>query len=158
MKASWKKRWWNTLPHGRPSKFLLELGAVFAFLGQQYHLEVDGDDYYLDLLFYHVRLHCYAVELKIGEFHSEYAGKRNFYLSALDSQVKSAEDQPSIGIVLCRSNQKKVMAEYALRVVNKRIGTSKYRLTEAIPENLRTDLPTVEQLEEQLRQASNKES
>jgi predicted nuclease of restriction endonuclease-like (RecB) superfamily len=134
------------------TKFLLELGAGFAFVGQQYHLEVDGDDYYIDLLFYHVKLHCYvAIELKIGEFKPEYAGKLNFYLSALDSQVKSMEDKPSIGMILCRSNQKKVTAEYALRDMNKPIGIAEYRFTEALPENIRTELPTIEELEEELK-------
>jgi predicted nuclease of restriction endonuclease-like (RecB) superfamily len=138
------------------TKFLLELGAGFAFLGRQYHLEVDGEDYYLDLLFYHVKLHCYVViELKVGEFKPEYAGKVNFYLSALDSQVKSPADKPSIGLILCRSNQRKVTAEYALRDMNKPIGIAEYRITEAIPEHLRTELPTIEELEAELRKGSN---
>ena len=110
------------------SKFLLELGAGFAFVAQQFHLEVGTNDYYIDLLFYHTRLHCYvAIELKTGEFKPEYVGKMNFYLSALDDKIKTANDNPSIGLVLCRSKDN-VIAEYALRGLSQPIGISDYQL------------------------------
>jgi predicted nuclease of restriction endonuclease-like (RecB) superfamily len=125
-------------------RFLMELGKGFAFMGRQYHLEVGGQDYYIDLLFYHVTLHCYVViELKVDDFKPEYAGKLQFYLTALDSQVKTEHDSPSIGIILCRSRNK-VVAEYALRDVNKPMGVSEYRL---LPARLRDALPSVEELE-----------
>lgn len=110
------------------SKFLLELGAGFAFVAQQYHLEVGTNDYYIDLLFYHTRLHCYvAIELKTGEFKPEYVGKMNFYLSALDDLIKTETDNPSIGLVLCRSKDN-IIAEYALRGMSQPIGISEYQL------------------------------
>jgi len=125
-------------------RFLMELGKGFAFMGRQYHLEVGGQDFYIDLLFYHVTLHCYVViELKVDDFKPEYAGKLQFYLTALDRQVKTERDGPSIGIILCRSKNK-VVAEYALRDVNKPMGVSEYRL---LPAPLRDALPSVEELE-----------
>ncbi len=131
-------------------KFLLELGAGFAYIGRQVHLEVDGDDYYLDMLFYHTRLHCYVViELKAGNFKPEYTGKLNFYLSAVDAQLRSPEDKPTIGILLCKT-KKKVTAEYALKDIAKPMGISEYRLGDAIPEKIKTALPTIEELEEEL--------
>jgi predicted nuclease of restriction endonuclease-like (RecB) superfamily len=134
------------------TKFLLELGAGFAFVGNQYHLEVAGDDFYLDLLFYHFKLKCFvAIDLKVGEFKPEYAGKMNFYLTALDKQVKSREDKPSIGMILCKSKGNKVVAEYTLQDLNKPIGIAEYRLTEAIPDDIRTELPSIEELEEELK-------
>jgi len=106
------------------TKFLLELGAGFAFLGRQYHLEVDDQDFYIDLLFYHVKLRCYVViELKKGKFLPEYAGKLNFYLSVVDDQLKSDFDKPSIGLLICQ-DKNKVVAEYALKDINKPIGIS----------------------------------
>lgn len=114
------------------SKFLLELGSGFAFVAQQYHLEVATNDYYIDLLFYHTRLHCYvAIDLKTGEFKPEYVGKMNFYLSALDDNMKTASDNPSIGLVLCRSKDN-IVAEYALRGMSQPIGVSDYQL-KALP-------------------------
>ena len=125
-------------------RFLMELGKGFAFMGRQYHLEVGGQDFYIDLLFYHVTLHCYVViELKVDDFKPEYAGKLQFYLTALDRQVKTEQDGPSIGIILCRSKNK-VVAEYALRDVNKPMGVSEYRL---LPAPLRDALPSIEELE-----------
>ncbi|HSX20171.1 MAG TPA: PDDEXK nuclease domain-containing protein [Gammaproteobacteria bacterium] len=131
-------------------KFLLELGAGFAFVGRQYHLEIGGQDFYIDLLFYHLKLRCFCViELKDKDFKPEYAGKMNFYLSAVDDLVKHASDQPTIGIILCKSKNN-VLAEYALRDMGKPIGLAEYRLTEAIPDDLKTSLPTIEQLEAEL--------
>ena len=134
------------------TRFLLELGAGFALVGEQYHLEVGDEDFYLDLLFYHTRLHCYvAIELKAGKFKAEDAGKINFYLSALDDRLRSPGDNPSIGLVLC-AEKNKVLAEYALRGLAKPIGVSEYTLTRAIPEKLKTSLPTIEELEAELSQ------
>ena len=131
-------------------KFILELGAGFAFVGRQYHLEVGGQDFYIDLLFYNLKLRCFVVvELKDKDFKPEYAGKMNFYLSAVDDLVKHASDQPSIGLILCKSKNN-VLAEYTLRDMTKPIGLAEYRLTENLPENLKTTLPTVEELEAEL--------
>lgn len=132
-------------------KFLLELGSGFAFVGRQFHLEVAGDDFYLDLLFYHLKLRCYIVcELKADKFKPEYAGKMNFYLSAVDDTLKHPNDNPSIGLILCR-DKNNVTAEYALRDINKPIGLAEYRLTEAIPQEIKTQLPTIEELEQELK-------
>ncbi len=129
------------------SQFLLELGKGFAFVGRQYHIEVDESDYYIDLLFYHIRLKCYVViELKNTKFKPEYAGKLNFYLSAVDSLIKNDDDNPTIGILLCR-DKKKLETEFALRGITKPIGVSEFNLTELLPDNLKSDLPTIEELE-----------
>ncbi len=137
------------------TQFLLELGAGFAFVGRQYHLEISGKDYYIDLLFYHLKLRCYIViDLKAREFKPEYAGKLNFYLSAVDDCLKGGNDNPSIGIILCRTKDK-VLAEYALRDINKPIGVSNYQLTKAIPEELKSSLPSIEELELELAQYLN---
>jgi predicted nuclease of restriction endonuclease-like (RecB) superfamily len=131
-------------------KFLLELGAGFAFLGSQYHLEFDDEDYYLDLLFYHVKLRCYVViELKSGKFLPEYAGKMNFYLAVVDDTLRHEGDAPSIGLILCKE-KKSVTVEYALRGMQTPIGVSGYQITESLPEELKDSLPTVEQLEAEL--------
>lgn len=130
--------------------FLLELGHGFAFMGSQYHLNVGDKDYYLDLLFYHHQLRCLiAIDLKIGEFTPEYAGKMNFYLSALDDTLKHPDDQPAIGIILCRSKDG-LTAEYALRGMRQPIGVSTYKLRD-LPAELQRALPTVEQLEQALK-------
>ena len=119
-------------------KFLLELGKGFAFVGEQYHLSVSNQDYYLYLFFYHTKLHAYVVfELKIGEFLPEYAGKMNFYLNAVDEQVKSDEDNSSIGVILCKSKDK-IIAEYSIKDMTKPIGIAEYTLTNAIPDNKKT--------------------
>jgi predicted nuclease of restriction endonuclease-like (RecB) superfamily len=132
--------------------FLLELGKGFAFIGRQYHLEVAGNDYYIDLLFYHVMLKCYVVvELKNRKFIPEYAGKLNFYLSAVDSLLKRSDDQPTIGLLLCR-DKNNIEVEFALRDMNKPMGVSEYTLVEALPENLKGALPTVEEIENDLQQ------
>jgi predicted nuclease of restriction endonuclease-like (RecB) superfamily len=131
-------------------KFILELGAGFAFVGRQYHLEVGDQDFYIDLLFYHLKLRCFVViELKDQDFKPEYAGKINFYLSAVDDLVKHESDQPSIGLILCKSKNN-VLAEYTLRDMTKPIGLAEYRLTESLPENLKKALPTIEELEAEL--------
>ena len=131
-------------------KFLLELGVGFAFVGQQYHLEIGDQDFYIDLLFYHLKLRCYVViELKSKDFKPEHAGKLNFYLSAVDDLLRHPDDKPSIGILLCK-NKNKVVAEYALKNINRPIGVSEYTLTQAIPEEIKTSLPTIEELEAEL--------
>jgi len=131
-------------------KFLLELGTGFAFVGSQYHLEVSGEDFYIDLLFYHLRLRCFVViDLKITEFKPEYAGKMNFYLSADDDLLRHSTDEPSIGVILCR-DKNRVIAEYTLRDNNKPIGVSEYRVTKALPNELQGVFPTVEQLQAKL--------
>jgi predicted nuclease of restriction endonuclease-like (RecB) superfamily len=132
------------------SRFLLELGAGFAFVGRQVHIEVGGDDFFIDLLFYHLKLHCYVVvELKAGAFKPEHTGQLSFYLSAVDSQVKAPEDGPTIGLLLCKT-QNRVVAEYALRDSNKPIGVAEYQLVAALPAELRTSLPSIEQIEREL--------
>ncbi|WP_059002168.1 PDDEXK nuclease domain-containing protein [Leptolyngbya sp. NIES-2104] len=126
--------------------FLLELGVGFSFVGSQYHLEVDGDDYYLDLLFYHLKLRCFIViDLKMVEFQPEFSGKMNFYVSAVDDLLRHTHDQPTIGIILCKSKSK-TKAEYALRNLNTPIAVSTHRL----PQQLQESLPSVEQLEMKL--------
>lgn len=126
--------------------FLLELGVGFSFMGSQYPIEVDGKEYRLDLLFYHIRLRCFVViELKMGEFQPEFSGKMNFYVSAIDDLLRHADDQPTIGLILCKSKSKTTV-EYALRNVNTPIGISTHRL----PEHLSESLPSVEQLEMEL--------
>lgn len=132
------------------TRFLLELGAGFSYVGRQVHLEVAGEDFYLDLLFYHLKLRCYVViELKANDFKPEYAGKMNFYLSAVDDLLRHPGDEPTIGLILCK-NKKQLIVEYALRDSNKPIGVSEYLLTEILPSELEGSLPTVEQLEAEL--------
>ncbi len=132
------------------SRFLLELGAGFAYVGRQVPLEVGGDDFFIDLLFYHLKLHCYVVvELKAGAFKPEHAGKLGFYLSAVDAQMKSEQDAPTIGLLLCKSKNR-IVAEYALRDSNKPIGVAEYQLIESLPAELQTSLPSIEQIEREL--------
>jgi predicted nuclease of restriction endonuclease-like (RecB) superfamily len=129
------------------SKLLLELGTGFAFVGEQYLLKVQEDEFYIDLLFYNFKLHCFvAVDLKTGKFVPEYAGKMNFYLSVLDDMVKGEQDNPSIGLILCK-DKNKVVAEYALKDMTKPIGVSEYKLMDVLPEDLQKTLPTVEDIE-----------
>lgn len=126
--------------------FLLELGKGFAFVGSQYPLEVAGQEYFLDLLFYHLRLRCFVVlELKVEEFKPEFAGKMNFYLSAVDEQLRHPSDQPSIGLILCKSRNRLVV-EYALRGTARPMGVAEYQLTSSLPQQLRDDLPTEDDL------------
>lgn len=132
------------------SRFLLELGAGFAYVGRQVALEVGGDDFFIDLLFYHLKLHCYVVvELKAGAFKPEHAGKLSFYLSAVDAQMKSEQDAPTIGLLLCK-NKNRIVAEYALRDSNKPIGVAEYQLVASLPAELQTSLPSIEQIEREL--------
>ncbi len=138
------------------TNFLLELGKGFAFLGRQYKIEISESDYFIDLLFYHMDLRSYVViELKAGKFKPEFAGKLNFYLSAVDSQLKKAEDNPTIGILLCKRKDK-IEAEYALRDINKPMGISEYRLTDAIPADIKTKLPSIKELEDELMEKMGK--
>ena len=131
-------------------KFLLELGVGFAFVGSQYLLEVGGEDFKLDLLFYHLKLRCFVViDLKMGAFKPEYAGKMNFYLSAVDDLRRHPDDRPSIGLILCKSKNA-VVAEYALRDTAKPIGISNFRVTENLPTDLKASLPSIEELEDEL--------
>lgn len=132
------------------TQFLLELGAGFAYMGKQVPITVGDSDFYLDLLFYHTQLHCYVViELKATAFAPEHAGKLNFYLNAVDAQLKQAGDQPTIGLLLCK-NKDKLIAEYALKGIDKPIGVSEYQLTQALPDNLKPSLPSIEELEAEL--------
>ncbi len=129
------------------TKFLLELGAGFAYVGRQYKIEVDGDQYSIDLLFYHLRLHCYVViDLKVVKFKPEFAGKLNFYVSAVDSQIRNEGDAATIGILICKSKSD-IKVEYSLRDLNKPIGVSEYQITQNLPEQLRSSLPSIEQIE-----------
>jgi predicted nuclease of restriction endonuclease-like (RecB) superfamily len=132
-------------------EFLLELGVGFAFVGSRHHIEVGGKDYYLDLLFYHLKLRAFVViELKVTEFEPEHLGKMNFYLSAVDSQLRHADDKPSIGLLLCPVKNS-VVVEYALRDTSKPIGVAGYTAGKALPADLRDQLPSPERLEEELR-------
>lgn len=133
------------------TKLLLELGTGFAFLGNQYHLNVGGDDFYIDLLFYNLNLRCYVViELKTGEFKPEYAGQLNFYLSAVDGILKKEQDNPSIGLLLCKSKNN-VVAEYSLKDISKPIGVSEYKVTSILPDELEEQLPSVEDIQKRIK-------
>ena len=132
------------------TRFLLELGAGFAFVGRQFQLVVGGDEFFIDLLFYHTRLKCYVVvELKAQPFKPEHAGQLNFYLSAVDAQVKAPDDKPTIGLLLCKT-QNRLVAEYALSGIDKPIGVAEYQLVRALPEPLDTNLPSIEEIEAEL--------
>jgi len=131
-------------------KFILELGQGFAYMGRQFPLKVGGDDFYLDLLFYHTRLRCYViVELKADEFKPEYAGKLNFYLNAVNAQLRHPQDQRSIGILLCRTPNK-VVVEYSLENISSPLGVAEYQIMNAVPDNLKGELPSIEELEQEL--------
>jgi predicted nuclease of restriction endonuclease-like (RecB) superfamily len=132
------------------TRFLLELGSGFAFVGRQFRLEVDGEEFFVDLLFYHTRLKCYVVvELKAHSFKPEHTGQLNFYLSAVDAQIKASDDAPTIGMLLCRT-QNRLVAEYALSGIEKPIGVAEYQLVRALPEPLDITLPSIEEIEAQL--------
>ncbi len=131
-------------------KFLLELGQGFAFVGRQYHLDMGEQDFYIDLLFYHLKLRCFVViELKRGAFKPEYAGKMNFYCSVVDDKLRHRDDKPTIGLILCQEHNR-VLAEYALRGMNKPIGVSSFELTRALPVEMQTSLPSIEEIEREL--------
>ena len=133
------------------TSLLLELGTGFAFLGNQYHLNVGGDDFYIDLLFYNINLRSYVViELKTGDFKPEYAGQLNFYLSAVDGILKSDNDNPSIGLLLCKSKNN-LVAEYSLKDMSKPIGISEYKITNNLPEELEKQLPSVEDIQKRIK-------
>ncbi|MDR0989998.1 MAG: PDDEXK nuclease domain-containing protein [Propionibacteriaceae bacterium] len=132
------------------AKLLLELGSGFAFVGNQYHLEVEGEDFYIDLLFYHLQLRCYVVvELKNTKFKPGYAGQINFYVSAVDDMVATDQDNPTIGILLCR-DKRGLIAEYALSGIDKPIGVSEFKLLETLPEPYASVLPTAEDIEKRI--------
>ncbi|MDM8524633.1 PDDEXK nuclease domain-containing protein [Desulfococcaceae bacterium HSG8] len=134
------------------TKFLLELGAGFSYIGQQYRLEVGGDEFFIDLLFYHVKLHCYVViELKAGKFRPEFAGKLNFYVSAVDGILKSDMDNATIGILICKSKND-IVVEYALKDVHKPIGVSEY-ITKNLPDEFKSSMPSIEEFEAELNGA-----
>ena len=138
-------------------QFLLELGVGFAFVGSQYPFEVGGEDFKLDLLFYHIKLRAFVViDLKMGPFKPEHAGKMNFYLAAIDDLLRHEDDQPSIGIILCKSKNV-IIAEYALHDATKPIGVSEYRLTTSLPSNLRGNLPTIKELEAELKKTKTRD-
>jgi predicted nuclease of restriction endonuclease-like (RecB) superfamily len=138
-------------------RFLLELGQGFAFVGRQFHVTVGDEDFYIDLLFYHLRLRCFVViDLKRGAFKAEYAGKMNFYLNVVDDKLRHANDAASIGLILCQ-DRNKVVAEYALRGMTKPIGVSEYQLTRALPKELASSLPTIEAIEAELTEAPSEE-
>jgi len=131
-------------------KFLLELGQGFAFVGRQYHIDLGEKDFYIDLLFYHLKLRCYVViDLKRGHFKPEYAGKMNFYCNVVDDRLRHDSDKPTIGLILCQQPDR-VLAEYALRGIDKPIGVSSFELTRALPETLQSSLPSIEEIEREL--------
>lgn len=133
------------------TSLLLELGTGFAFLGNQYHLTVGGDDFYIDLLFYNLNLRCYVViELKTGDFTPEYAGQLNFYLSAVDGELKKETDNPTIGLLLCKSKNN-LVAEYALKDLSKPMGISEYKFGSVLPEELSKQLPSIEDIQKRIQ-------
>ena len=133
------------------TRLLLELGTGFAFLGNQYHINVGGDDFYIDLLFYNLNLRSYVViELKTGDFKPEYAGQLNFYLSAVDAQIKKPEDNATIGLLLCK-NKNNLVAEYSLRDMSKPMGISEYRVSGELPEELKAQLPSIEDIQSRIK-------
>ena len=137
-------------------KFLLELGRGFAFVGRQYRLEVSGNEFHLDLLFYHLHLRCFVVvDLKKGDFKPEYAGKMNFYCSVVDDQLRHEHDSATVGLILCQTKDR-VLAEYALRDIHKPIGVADYELTRALPKELASSLPSIEDIEAELSENLNK--
>ena len=132
------------------TNFLLELGSGFAFVGRQYKLNVGGDEFKIDLLFYHIKLKCYVVvELKATSFKPEHAGKLSFYTSAIDGELKNSDDNPTIGILICKSKNNTVV-EYALKDINKLLGISEYQLTEILPKEFKSSLPSIEEIEAKL--------
>lgn len=138
--------------------FMLELGAGFAFVGSQYHLEVGDQDFYLDLLFYHLKLRAFVViDLKTKAFTPEDAGKMQFYLAALDDLMRHEQDAPSIGLILCKTKNK-IIVEYTLKSNTSPIGVSEYQLTQALPDNLKSQLPSVAELEFELERLEKSEA
>jgi len=139
-------------------KFLIELGSGFAFVGRQYKLEIGDDEFYIDLLFYHLKLRCFVVvELKKGKFKPEYSGQVNFYCGAIDSILAQKDDKPTIGLILCQEKNE-IVAEYSLKNMSQPIGISKYQLTEVLPKEFESSLPTIEMIENELTNTLNKEN
>ena len=139
-------------------KFLIELGSGFAFVGRQYKLEIGDDEFYIDLLFYHLKLRCFVVvELKKGKFKPEYSGQVNFYCGAIDSILAQKDDKPTIGLILCQEKNE-IVAEYSLRNMSQPIGISEYQLTEVLPKEFESSLPTIEMIENELTNTLNKEN
>ncbi len=141
------------------TNFLLELGSGFAFVGRQYRLEIAGEEFFIDLLFYHIKLKCFVVvELKTTKFKPEYAGKLNFYITAVDKEIKEPNDNPTIGILICKSKNNTIV-EYALNSIEKPIGVSEYKLSKELPNNLKNALPSIEEIENELKKIeANNES
>jgi predicted nuclease of restriction endonuclease-like (RecB) superfamily len=136
------------------TEFLLELGAGFAYVGKQVHIEVGGDDFFIDLLFYHLKLRCYIViELKMGDFKPEHLGQLGFYLTAVDKQIKNDHDSASIGLLLCK-NKNKIVAEYALSDKTQPMGIAEFKLLESLPVSLQTQLPSIEDIEHELERGN----
>jgi predicted nuclease of restriction endonuclease-like (RecB) superfamily len=131
--------------------FLLELGQGFAYMGKQFPIQVNGDAFFIDLLFYHTRLHCYVVvELKVEDFKPEFVGKLNFYLNAVDAEIKQSTDNPSIGLLLCTTPNKTVV-EYTLKNIKAPLGVSEYKIQSDLPKNMQSQLPSIKQLEKELK-------
>ena len=131
--------------------FLLELGSGFAFVGRQYRLKVDGDEFFIDLLFYHIKLKCYVVvELKTVKFKPDFTGQLNFYVSAIDAELRAKDDNPTIGILICKSKNNTVV-EYALKNINTPIGVSEYQLVNKLPKEFKSNLPSIEEIEAELK-------
>lgn len=134
------------------SKFLLELGKGFAYIGRQYHIKVANEDYYIDLLFYHTQLRCYIViEVKTGTFKPEYIGKLNFYLTAVDEQIASKHDNPSLGLLLCKEKNN-IVVEYALRGNTKPLSVAEYKVSTSLPRNIKSKLPSIKEIEKKLKE------
>lgn len=130
----------------RLKNILLELGSGFSFVGNQYKITIDNQDFYIDLLFYHIKLKCYiAVELKVVEFKPEFASKMGFYLTALDEEIKDENDNPSIGIILCQNKSNKIV-DYTLKYINKPVGVSEYKIFEQLSKEIQNKLPTKEEI------------
>ncbi len=150
MRKSYDERDLETALINHVTQFLLELGAGFSFVGRQVPVQVGTREFFIDLLFYHAHLHCYVViELKTGDFEPANAGQLNFYIKAIDSQLRQAGDQPTIGLLLCKSREK-LVAEYALSDIHKPIGLSEYKLTHSLPKKLKSSLPTIKEIEKEL--------
>ena len=154
MTESYKERELESALIDNVSKFLLELGTGFAYVGRQVPMQVSDKEYFIDLLFYHLKLRCYVViELKATEFIPEFAGKLSFYLSAANDILRHPTDNPTIGLMICK-NKNSIIAEYALKNINQPIGVSEYQLTKLFPEEFRSSLPTIEEIEEELKKTN----
>lgn len=153
MRKGYDERDLETALISHVTRFLLELGAGFSFIGRQVPIRVGSQEFFIDLLFYHARLHCYVVvELKTGGFEPANAGQLNFYVKAVDNQLRKDGDNPTIGLLLCKSREK-IVAEYALSDIHKPIGVSEYKLTHKLPKNLKSSLPTIEEIEKEFSEA-----